>query len=61
VRGLSRIKLRRHARPASSNWGERTHSKLFYWNEVAKRGHFAAFEQPKLFVAELRNSLRALR
>ncbi|MGH8777966.1 epoxide hydrolase family protein [Paraburkholderia sp.] len=35
-------------------WGERTYSKLFYWNEVAKGGHFAAFEQPDLFVAELR-------
>jgi pimeloyl-ACP methyl ester carboxylesterase len=35
-------------------WGERTYSKLFYWNEVVKGGHFAAFEQPELFVAELR-------
>ncbi len=35
-------------------WGERTYSKLFYWNEVPRGGHFAAFEQPKLFVAELR-------
>jgi pimeloyl-ACP methyl ester carboxylesterase len=35
-------------------WGERTYSKLFYWNEVPKGGHFAAFEQPELFVAELR-------
>jgi pimeloyl-ACP methyl ester carboxylesterase len=42
-------------------WGERIYSKLFYWNEVSKGGHFAAFEQPDLFVAELRKSLRALR
>jgi len=35
-------------------WGERTYSKLFYWNEVPRGGHFAAFEQPELFVAELR-------
>jgi len=35
-------------------WGERTYSKLFYWNEVAAGGHFAAFEQPDIFVAELR-------
>lgn len=35
-------------------WGERTYSKLLYWNEVPKGGHFAAFEQPELFVAELR-------
>jgi len=31
-------------------------SKLFYWNEVPKGGHFAAFEQPELFVAEPRKS-----
>lgn len=42
-------------------WGERTYSKLFYWNEVAKGGHFAAFEQPDLFVAELRACFSQLR
>lgn len=42
-------------------WGERTYSKLFYWNEVAKGGHFAAFEQPDLFVAELRACFGKLR
>nr|WP_309491482.1 alpha/beta fold hydrolase [Trinickia mobilis] len=42
-------------------WGERTYSKLFYWNEVAKGGHFAAFEQPDLFVAELRACFSRLR
>jgi len=35
-------------------WGERSYSNLFYWNEVTRGGHFAAFEQPDLFVAELR-------
>src|SRR3984893_17504777 len=35
-------------------WGDQTYSKLFYWNEVPKGGHFAALEQPELFVAELR-------
>ena len=42
-------------------WGERTYSKLFYWNEVPKGGHFAAFEQPELFVAELRKSFKQVR
>jgi pimeloyl-ACP methyl ester carboxylesterase len=42
-------------------WGERIYSKLFYWNEVARGGHFAAFEQPELFVAELRASFGKLR
>src|SRR6202007_1176600 len=39
-------------------WGERTYSKLFYWNEVSKGGHFAALEQPESFVAELRSAFR---
>ena len=42
-------------------WGDRTYSRLFYWNEVLKGGHFAALEQPKLFVAELRKSFRQVR
>jgi pimeloyl-ACP methyl ester carboxylesterase len=42
-------------------WGERTYSKLVYWNEVDKGGHFAAFEQPDPFVAELRKSLAEFR
>jgi nicotinamidase-related amidase len=41
-------------------WGERTHSKLVYWNVAAHGWHFAAFEQPDLFVAELRNSLASV-
>ena len=42
-------------------WGERTYSNLFYWNEVAKGGHFAAFEQPDIFVTELRACFSRLR
>ncbi len=42
-------------------WGDETYSKLFYWNEVPKGAHFAAFEQPELFVAELRKSFAQLR
>ena len=42
-------------------WGEETYSKLFYWNEVPKGGHFAALEQPDLFVAELRKCLAQVR
>lgn len=42
-------------------WGDETYSKLFYWNEVPKGGHFAAFEQPELFVAELRKSFAQMR
>jgi epoxide hydrolase len=42
-------------------WGERAYSKLYYWNEVARGGHFAAFEQPEIFVAELRKSFTRFR
>jgi pimeloyl-ACP methyl ester carboxylesterase len=42
-------------------WGERTYSKLFYWNEVPRGGHFAALEQPQLFVSELRKAFRQVR
>jgi len=42
-------------------WAERTYTKLFYWNEVPRGGHFAAFEQPGIFVAELRKSFAQLR
>jgi hypothetical protein len=41
-------------------WGERVYSRLFYWNEAARGGHFAAFEQPAVFVEELRAAFRAL-
>lgn len=34
-------------------WAEAAWSKLFYWNEVDKGGHFAAFEQPALFASEM--------
>jgi pimeloyl-ACP methyl ester carboxylesterase len=42
-------------------WADQTYSKLFYWNEVPKGGHFAALEQPELFVAELRKSFAQAR
>ena len=41
-------------------WGERVYSRLFYWNDAARGGHFAAFEQPAVFVGELRAAFRAL-
>ena len=38
----------------SRRWAERSYPNLIHWNEVSKGGHFAAFEQPELFVGELR-------
>jgi pimeloyl-ACP methyl ester carboxylesterase len=42
-------------------WAEQRYLQLNYWNEVPKGGHFAAFEQPELFVKELRTYFRTLR
>lgn len=42
------------------SWADRTYSKLLYWSEVPRGGHFAALEQPELFVAELRKSFAQL-
>jgi len=42
-------------------WAEALWPNLFYWNELDKGGHFAAFEQPKLFTDELRKAFRSRR
>jgi pimeloyl-ACP methyl ester carboxylesterase len=42
-------------------WAEAQWPNLFYWNEVEKGGHFAAFEQPTLFTEEMRNAFRSRR
>jgi hypothetical protein len=34
---------------------------LRYWNQLDGGGHFAAFEQPDLFVGEVRNFFRLIR
>jgi len=44
----------------SRRWAEQTYPDIRYWNELDKGGHFAALEQPELFVGELRAALRAL-
>jgi pimeloyl-ACP methyl ester carboxylesterase len=46
---------------APRSWAERAYPKLIYFNELPKGGHFAAWEQPELFAAELRASFRSLR
>ena len=42
-------------------WADRTYRDLLYWGEVGSGGHFAAFEQPRLFVDEIRACFRVLR
>ena len=46
---------------ASRRWAESKFSNLIYWNELEKGGHFAAFEQPEIFVHELRQCFSTLR
>jgi pimeloyl-ACP methyl ester carboxylesterase len=46
---------------APETWARRAYRNLIYFNEVDKGGHFAAWEQPGLFTAELRAAFRPLR
>lgn len=46
---------------APRSWTERAYPKLIYFNRLEKGGHFAAWEQPELFSAEMRASFRSLR
>ena len=46
---------------APRSWAEQAFHKLIYWNEVDKGGHFAAWEEPELFTAEVRAAFRSLR
>jgi len=45
----------------SRRWAERRFTDIRYWSEPARGGHFAALEQPALFVEEVRGCFRALR
>lgn len=45
----------------SRRWTEKRFPTLAYWNELDKGGHFAAFEQPALYVEEVRNCFRQFR
>jgi hypothetical protein len=44
----------------SRRWAERRFPDIRYWGEPARGGHFAAFEQPAVFVTELRAAATAL-
>ena len=39
-------------------WAQQRYPNIVYWNELDRGGHFAAFEQPELFVQELRACFR---
>jgi pimeloyl-ACP methyl ester carboxylesterase len=47
--------------PAPRSWAEQAYPKLIHYNRLPKGGHFAAWEQPKLFSEEVRAGFRSLR
>jgi pimeloyl-ACP methyl ester carboxylesterase len=46
---------------APRSWVEKGYSRLTYFNEVDKGGHFAAWEEPELFATEIRAAFSPLR
>jgi pimeloyl-ACP methyl ester carboxylesterase len=46
---------------APRSWAQRAYPKLIHYNKLNKGGHFAAWEQPELFVTEVRESFKSLR
>ena len=46
---------------APRSWTERAYHKLIYYNQVDRGGHYAAWEQPRLFSEEVRAGFKSLR
>lgn len=46
---------------APKSWTEKAYPKLIHYNRLPKGTHFAAWEQPDLFVTELRTAFKSLR
>ncbi|MGI5523987.1 epoxide hydrolase family protein [Micromonospora sp. CA-259024] len=46
---------------APRSWAETVYPNLAYFNEAARGGHFAAWEEPELFSTEVRAAFRPLR
>ena len=47
--------------PTPRKWAERNFPNLVHWGDMDKGGHFAAWEQPDAFVAELRRAFALMR
>jgi epoxide hydrolase len=45
----------------SRRWAAKRYTDIRQWSELDKGGHFAAFEQPELFVGEIRSFFRLVR
>ena len=46
---------------APRSWTEKAYPKLIYYKKADKGGHFAAWEQPEILVADLRAAFKTLR
>ncbi len=46
---------------APRGWAEGVYPNLTYFNEVDRGGHFAAWEEPELFAAEMRAAFKSMR
>jgi pimeloyl-ACP methyl ester carboxylesterase len=46
---------------APRHWVKHAYHNLVYYNEAPKGGHFAAWEEPEVFTAEMRAAFRSLR
>ena len=46
---------------APRSWAEKAYPNLIYYSKLPKGGHFAAWEQPELFVREMREGFKKLR
>jgi pimeloyl-ACP methyl ester carboxylesterase len=45
---------------APRSWAERAYPRLIHYNKLDRGGHFAAWEQPELFVSELHTAFKSL-
>jgi pimeloyl-ACP methyl ester carboxylesterase len=46
---------------APRQWAERLLRNIVYWNAAERGGHFAAWEEPALFVEEVRKAFALMR
>jgi pimeloyl-ACP methyl ester carboxylesterase len=46
---------------APESWSKQAYPSLYYYHDVGKGGHFAAWEQPQLFAEELRAAFKSVR
>jgi pimeloyl-ACP methyl ester carboxylesterase len=46
---------------APETWARRAFPSLIYFREAERGGHFAAWEEPELFAAEIRAAFKTLR